>query len=118
MVIWSCGYQTSEIPFKDTDRKRLNLSQRVPNTQFDVDGKCRIMLADKQSLAKCFACGIAYPVRTKDGMLANNPTVKNPRADGFSLYMNYVGDQILKGVLPKTKMIKSTIHKVAPKSKQ
>lgn len=74
------------------------------------------MLNDGQVLAKCFACGIAYPVRTKDGMLAANPSIKNPRADGFSLYMNFVGDQILKGVVPKTKMIRSTVHKVMTKS--
>jgi len=32
LVIWACGYQTNQIPFKDTDRKRLALSQKVPNT--------------------------------------------------------------------------------------
>lgn len=74
------------------------------------------MLNDGHVLAKCFACGIAYPVRTKDGMVANNPSINNPRADGFSLYMNYVGDNILKNILPKSKMIKNTIHKVMPKS--
>ena len=69
------------------------------------------MLADGHVLAKTFACGIAYPVRTKDGMMVNNP-----RADGFSLYMNYVGDTILKNIIPKAKMIKSTIHKIMPKT--
>ncbi len=73
LVIWACGYQTSVIPIKDTDRKRLQLSQKVPNTQYDVDGKCRVMLADGHVLAKTFACGIAYPVRTKDGMMVSNP---------------------------------------------
>ena len=76
------------------------------------------MLADGQVLAKCFACGIAYPVRTKDGMLVTNPTTSNPRADGFSLYMNFVGDNILKNMMPKAKMIKSAVHKVQPKSAQ
>lgn len=73
------------------------------------------MLGDGQVLAKCFACGIGYPVRTKDGMLVTNPTIANPRADGFSLYMNFVGDQILKGLLPKAKMVRSTIHKMVQK---
>ena len=73
------------------------------------------MLADGHVLGKCFACGIGYPVRTKDGMLVNNPTISNPRADGFSLYMNFVGDNILKSLVPKPKMIRSTIHKVMPK---
>ena len=59
------------------------------------------MLADGQVLSKCFAGGIAYPVRTKDGMVVNDPKNNNPRADSFSLYMNFVGDMILKGVLPK-----------------
>lgn len=78
------------------------------------------MLADGQVLAKCFACGIGYPVRTKDGMIASNPSISNPRADGFSLYMNFVGDNILKSVIPKlyikSKMVKSTVHKILPKS--
>ena len=74
------------------------------------------MLADGHVLAKTFACGIAYPVRTKDGMMVNNPQINNPRADGFSLYMNFVGDTILKNIIPKAKMIKSTIHKIMPKN--
>ena len=28
----------------------------------------------------------------------------NPRADSFSLYLNYVGDKILTGLLPKSKL--------------
>jgi hypothetical protein len=48
-----------------------------------------------------FGCGIAYPVRTKDGMVVSNPNMQNPRADSFSLYMNFVGDMILKNLLPK-----------------
>jgi hypothetical protein len=75
------------------------------------------MLADGHVLAKTFACGIAYPVRTKDGMMAVNPNMNNPRADGFSLYMNFVGDTILKNSLPKQKMIKNSIHKIMPKVK-
>ena len=74
------------------------------------------MLADGHVLTKTLACGIAYPVRTKDGMMANNPNMKNPRADGFSLYMNFVGDTILKTLLPKSKMIKNSIHKIMPKT--
>ena len=74
------------------------------------------MLADGHVLTKTLACGIAYPVRTKDGMMATNPTIQNPRADGFSLYMNFVGDTILKTLLPKSKMIKNSIHKIMPKT--
>ena len=74
------------------------------------------MLADGHVLTKTLACGIAYPVRTKDGMMANNPNMKNPRADGFSLYMNFVADTILKTLLPKSKMIKNSIHKIMPKT--
>ena len=74
------------------------------------------MLADGHVLTKTLACGIAYPVRTKDGMMANNPNMNNPRADGFSLYMNFVGDTILKTLLPKSKMIKNSIHKIMLKT--
>jgi hypothetical protein len=46
ILIWSCGYQTNKIPIKDTDRRKLAFSQKVENTQFDVDGKCRVLLED------------------------------------------------------------------------
>lgn len=72
------------------------------------------MLADGYVLSKCFGAGIAYPVRTKDGMTACDPKLPNPRADSFSLYMNYVGDMILKGLLPKVKLVKNTLHKIMP----
>lgn len=46
-------------------------------------------------------------MRTKDGVgIANFD--KNPRADSFSLYMNAVGDLILKNLVPKKKL---TINK-------
>jgi hypothetical protein len=34
-------------------------------------------------------------------MMVTNPNQSNPRADSFSLYMNFVGDAILKSLLPK-----------------
>jgi hypothetical protein len=65
-------------------------------------------------LAKCFAAGVGYPVRSKDGMVMKNnkSNMLNPRADSFSLYMNFVADMILKGILPKQRIVKSIIHKV------
>ena len=63
------------------------------------------------ALSRIFGCGIAYPVRTKDGQIVSNPTNLNPRADSFSLYTNFVGDQILKGILPKSVNLKLS-HKV------
>ena len=74
LLVWACGYQTSPIPIYDTDKQKLKLSQKVPNTQFDVDQKCRVQLQDGNVLSKVFGCGIAYPVRTKDGMIVGNPT--------------------------------------------
>ena len=38
-----------------------------PGTQFDVDNKCRILLANNIALNKIWGCGIGYPVRTNDG---------------------------------------------------
>ena len=38
----------------------------------------------------------------------------NPRADGFSLYMNIVGDIITKNILPKSEKLKGLAHKVYP----
>jgi hypothetical protein len=51
-----------------------------------------------------FACGVGYPVRTKDGSGVELNPFKNPRADSFSLYINIVGDILLKNLLPKTKL--------------
>ena len=39
------------------------------------------------------------------------PKKTNPRADSFTLYMNFVGDAILRGLLPKKKWDKATSHK-------
>jgi hypothetical protein len=40
---------------------------------------------------------------------------QNPRADSFSLYMNIVGDILLKNLLPKEKkIVKSIAHKIFP----
>ena len=110
-MLWACGYQSNAIPIHDVNKKELVLSQKVPHTQFDVDGKSRIMLEDGQVLQKCFAFGVGFPVRTKDGGKGNTDPALNPRADGFSLYMNKVGEMILKSILPKRKMAALVTHK-------
>jgi hypothetical protein len=38
----------------------------------------------------------------------------NPRADGFSLYMNIVGDILIKNILPKDQKLKGQLHKTFP----
>ena len=68
------------------------------------------MLDGNQVLTKVFACGIGYPVRTKDGAGIELNPFKNPRADSFSLYMNVVGDLLLKSLLPKTKLASNPSH--------
>jgi hypothetical protein len=68
------------------------------------------MLSDGTVLAKCFAAGLGRPVRTKDGKVNKNDGVPNPRADGFSLYMNYVGSVLLKNIIPKAKLCKLQEH--------
>jgi hypothetical protein len=70
-------------------------------------------------LSKCFAAGVGYPVRTKDGMVMkdNKSNMINPRADSFSLYLNFVADMILKGILPKNRLMKNVVHKVLAKVK-
>ena len=110
LVIWACGYQSNAIKILDINKKELELSQKVPNTQFDVDGKNRIMLADGNVLNKVLACGVGFPVRTKDGGVGNIDPSKNPRADSFSLYMHTVGEVLLKSLLPKRK-IQALPHK-------
>lgn len=107
LIIWACGYQSGKLSIKDGDGKEISLSQRVPGTQYDVDNKCRILTADHGILTKTFGTGIAYPLRTNDGMVIpdTQATIKgNPRADSFSLYLNFVADTILKNLLPKSKL--------------
>lgn len=57
-----------------------------------------------------FACGVGYPVRTKDGSGIELNPFKNPRADSFSLYMNVVADIMLKNLLPKKKIMANINH--------
>ena len=73
------------------------------------------MTADNGILTKTFGSGIAYPLRTNDGMIipdANQTQKGNPRADSFSLYLNFVADTILKNILPKSK-IENKLHKTS-----
>lgn len=104
IVIWACGYQTNRIPVKDIDNKVIQMSAKVPFTQFDVDSRCRIITSDNGLLMKTFGTGLAYPVRTNDGMTLPESGKSNPRADGFSLYMNYVANTLLANLLPKNRL--------------
>ena len=78
-----------------------------------MDGECRIYMADgRHVLKKVLGAGIAYPLRRSDGMqlpkkdLIHKVTFyKYPRVDSFDLYRNFVGDHILKNLLPKKKLI-------------
>jgi hypothetical protein len=110
LVVWACGYQTNRIPIKDYEGRDIGLSQKVPFTQYDVDNKCRIITSDNGLLTKTFGSGIAYPMRTNDGMILPDPSKSNPRADSFSLYLNFVADKILQNLLPKSKL-DNKLHK-------
>lgn len=101
-MIWSCGYETNSIPFKDHEGKVIPLQQKVPGSQFDVDSKCRICTADGAILMKSFGMGIGYSTRTNDGMMRPDAGKPNPRADSFSLYTGWVANRILMNILPKT----------------
>ena len=56
-------------------------------------------------MTKTFGAGLAFPTRTKDGMLRPEAGKLNPRADSFSLYMGWVGRRFLTSLLPKTKLM-------------
>lgn len=78
-----------------------------------MDNKCRLLTADNAILTKTFGTGIAYPLKTNDGMVipdSNTAQKGNPRADSFSLYLNFVADTILKNILPKSKL-DNKLHK-------
>ena len=94
MVIWATGYQTKPIPIKDQE-KPFNLFNKVPFTQYDADSKCRLITADNQLLLKVFGSGHAFPMRSNDGMILPDQSKPNPRADSFSLYLNFVANKVL-----------------------
>ena len=75
-----------------------------------MDNKCRIITSDNGLLVKTFGTGLAFPLRTNDGMVIGDPTKNNPRADSFALYLHFVADRILQNVLPKPKL-ESKLHK-------
>ena len=104
LVVWACGYQTNRIPIKDIDNKVISMSTKVPFTQIDIDSRSRIVTSDNGLLMKVFGSGLAYPVRTNDGMVLPEAGKVNPRADSYSLYMNYVANTILSNLLPKNRL--------------
>jgi hypothetical protein len=67
-------------------------------------------------LTKTFGTGIAYPLRTNDGMIMPDSGKTNPRADSFSLYLNFVADRILQNLLPKSKL-DNKLHKTIRETK-
>ena len=59
---------------------------------------------DSQLLTKTFGSGLAFPMRTNDGQIIPDTGKANPRADSFALYLNFVANQQLQNLLPKTKL--------------
>ena len=53
---------------------------------------------------KAFGSGLAFPMRSNDGMVIPDSGKQNPRADSFSLYLNFVANQMLTNLLPKSKL--------------
>ena len=68
----------------------MQLQSKIPFTQFDVDNKCRLVTSDSNLLTKTFGSGLAFPMRSNDGMIIPDSGKLNPRADSFSLYLNFV----------------------------
>ena len=48
--------------------------------------------SDNMILTHTFGSGLAYPLRTNDGMIVSEAGTVNPRADSFSLYSNFVAN--------------------------
>lgn len=94
---------------KNTEGKEIKLDAKVPGTQNDIDNKFRIKTYDGGAMCKVLGSGLAYPTRTNDGKLIPEPGKPNPRADSFSLYLNYVGTKVLGSLLPKSKL-NSKVH--------
>lgn len=82
----------------------MQLWAKQPFTQFDVDNKCRLVTCDNFLLTKTFGSGLAFPMRSNDGMMIPDQGKANPRADSFALYLNFVANQMLQNLLPKSKL--------------
>ena len=96
---------------RDTEGKPVSLLAKTPFTQYDIDSKCRVITSDNGILTKTFGSGIAFPMRTNDGMMMPDPGKLNPRADSFSLYQNFVAKTMLQNLLPKSKN-ENKLHKI------
>jgi len=80
------------------------LQAKIPFSQCDIDSKCRLITSDNSLLMKAFGSGLAFPMRSNDGMIIPDSGKSNPRADSFSLYLNFVANQMLSNLLPKSKL--------------
>jgi hypothetical protein len=61
---------------------------------------------------KAFGSGLGFPMRSNDGMVIPDSGKTNPRADSFSLYLNFVANQMLTNLLPKSKL-ESKLQKIS-----
>ena len=109
-VILAWGFQTNKIPIKTTDGKDIKLGARNPGTQFDIDNRFRLKMQDGGVIGKVFGSGLAFPTRTNDGRIVPEVGHPNPRADSFSLYLNYVGTKVLDSLLPKSKLSNKVLY--------
>ena len=68
-------------------------------------------------MTKIFGSGIAYPIRTNDGMMRPDKGKVNPRADSFSLYCNWVANRVLMNLLPKS-VLDNKLQKIVRNSRK
>ena len=67
-------------------------------------------MQDGGAIGKVFGSGLAFPTRTNDGRVVPEVGHPNPRADSFSLYLNYVGTKVLDSLLPKSKLSNKVLY--------
>lgn len=102
LVVWARGYQSQAVQIYDWHGNKVQLA--VENGQVQADYRCRAVTCDRQQvLSKVYCFGIGYPATTHEKQRSSTKVVK---ADSFSLYMNVIGDIVLRGILPKTKASK------------
>jgi hypothetical protein len=53
---------------------------------------------------KTFGSGLAFPMRSNDGQMVPDKGKPNPRADSFSIYLNFVANTMLQNLLPKNRL--------------
>ena len=90
--------------------------------QYDVDGQCRVYLADgTRQFSNMYGAGIGYPQRRSDGIVLPKSQIKHhitfykyPKVDSFDMYRSNVGTSISRNIWEEQEKIKKEKTQSSP----